>query len=313
MSSLFEKAKKSPDRLKMLIYGDTGTGKTVTSLHFPKPVVVDCEKGTEHYGPHFDFSRIETSDPDVVTKAIDELLKDPNGYKTFILDPITVLYDVIMDRQLLRKRLKTGNSSYEIQPLDYKFIKSDVKRLMSKMLSLDMNVIVTAHAKVLYSPDEFMKIIGTAPECPKYLPHMFDVVLELTKEGDKFKATVDKDRTNKLPPINSTFDFSYESFTKFLGIGGLEREPVEFSQNEHLEQRSGRTFEVELKGKLLKTAGITAENIIKLTKLVDKFGEKIVKDKLRDDYMVDSLLDLRNDEAGLLITDLSTTKQTEKP
>ena len=196
--SLFEQAKKSPDRLKMLIYGETGTGKTVTSLMFPNPVVVDCEKGTEHYGPIFDFAKVETLDVDEVNKALDELLRKPGSYKTFILDPITPLYDSIMDRQLLRKRLKTNNSSYEIQPLDYKFIKSDVKRLMAKMLSLDMNVIVTAHSKVLYDPGEFMKIIGTAPECPKYLPHMFDVVIELTKEGDNFIASVDKDRTNKI-------------------------------------------------------------------------------------------------------------------
>ena len=304
--SLFDKAKKSPDRLKALIYGDTGSGKTVTSLHFPNPVVIDCEKGTEHYGPFFDFSVLDTLEPAKVNEAIDELLKDPNGFKTFVLDPITILYDRIMDLQLLRKRLKLNNSSYELQPLDYKFIKSDVKRLIAKMLSLDMNVIVTAHSKVLYDPGEFMKVIGTAPDCPKYLPHMFDVVIELTKNGEIFMAEVEKDRTNKLP--KEPFEFSYKTLSTYLGMEGLEREPVVFKQEEKFDQRSGRTFDIEFNGKEIKTAGVTAEKLTKLVKLVEQLGEEKVKEKLRDDYMVDSLFDLRNDEADLLITELSATK-----
>ena len=120
--SLFTKAEKIPKRLKMYIYGETGTGKTVTSLHFPNPAVIDTERGTEYYGEFFDFQKIETNDPDEANQAIDELLKEPNGFKTLVVDPFTALYDGILDQQVSKMRVKSGNPNYQIQPLDYKHI-----------------------------------------------------------------------------------------------------------------------------------------------------------------------------------------------
>jgi RecA-family ATPase len=43
--SLFKKPTKEDKRLKMLLFGDSGTGKTVTSLYFPSPAVADMEHG----------------------------------------------------------------------------------------------------------------------------------------------------------------------------------------------------------------------------------------------------------------------------
>ena len=146
--SLFKKAQPSAQRLKMLIYGEAGTGKTVTSLHFPNPAVVDTEKGTEYYGAMFDFHKIESFNPDKVSEALDELLEDPQGFKTLVIDPFTVLYDGIIDKHVSRMRKKTGNPDYTLQPLDYKHIKSDVKMLVSKLLALDLNIIVTARSKL---------------------------------------------------------------------------------------------------------------------------------------------------------------------
>ena len=84
--NLFEKAPNKGRRLKMYIYGDTGTGKTVTSLHFPNPAIIDTEKGSEHYGQHFKFFRLETSNPAKIHAALDELLKNPGEFKTLIID-----------------------------------------------------------------------------------------------------------------------------------------------------------------------------------------------------------------------------------
>jgi len=301
--SLFTKAEKVPKRLKMYIYGETGTGKTVTSLHFPNPAVIDSERGTEYYGEFFEFQKIETSDPDAANAAIDELLEDPAGFKTLVVDPFTALYDGILDQQLTRMKVKTGNPNYTIQPLDYKHIKAAVKGFINKLLALDMNIIVTARSKPLYSSEEFMKLIGTTADGPKELPYMFDVVLELSK-GDEgtFWAKVQKDRTNKLP---DSFEFTYKSFTDYLGVEGLERDPVVFNQTKALEKTIGRNTEVEYSGSKIKTAGVQGPTLAKLEKVATSVGEDTVKAKLKADYMVDSVLDLREDEAKLLITDLT--------
>lgn len=307
--SLFKKAETHADRLKMYIYGESGSGKTVTSLSFPNPAVIDTEKGTTHYGEFFNFHKIETSDPKKVLAAIEELIEDPQGFKTMIIDPFSPLYDKIMDGHLTRLKIKNGNPNYTLQPKDYRPIKAEVKNLIDRILSLDMNIIVTARSATLYSQEEFMKILGTKPDGPKELPYFFDVVLELTKERREvdgemkeiFVARVEKDRTNTLP---ATFDFSYKSFVEFVGIKGLERDPVVFDQKKRLNENVGRVLEVIYNKKKIKTAGITEEQLTLLEPFIKNIGQDEVSYILKDDYFVESLLDLKESEATLLTADL---------
>lgn len=305
LDDLLQDAEPIATRLKMLIYGKTGTGKSVTSLHFPSPIMIDAERGTEHYGKFFKFKRVFTSDPTEIKMILDALIEDPRGAKTLIIDPFSSVYDTLLQKHESRMKVKTGNAAYTLQPLDYKYIKSEVKNIVAKLLALDMNVIVTARSADEYAPGKFMEVVGTKPEGPKDLPYFFDIVLELSKNEqdgpDKFIATVKKDRTNMLP---ATFDFSYSSFTTHLGIEGLEREPVVFKQKDRLNLTTNRNTVVEFRGNEINTAGITAENLEKIAALTEKLGEAAVRDKLKEDYSADSILDLKNDEANLFISDL---------
>jgi hypothetical protein len=168
-----------------------------------------------------------------------------------------------------------------------------------------MNIIVTTGVATEYAPGGFMQAIGTKPEGPTNLDKPFDVVLELfvTQEGKRM-AQVRKDRTNTLPP---TFEFTYQAFTEFMGIEGLDRDPIVINQKAALEQKYGRNTVINFKGNDLKTAGVTAENLEALQELAEEFGEEALQTKVREDYLIDSLLDLKNDEAELLIKDIKTT------
>lgn len=289
--SLFEKAEKTADRLKMYIYGKAGTGKTITALQFPNPAVIDAESGSLHYGDDFDFYRLETSDPDEVNQAIDELLEDPGDFKTIVIDPITAIYDQMVINKEKRMKEKKGNIHYEIQPLDYKSIKTDIRILMDKLLSLDLNVIMTARSKAEYAPGEFMRQVGQKPEGHKDLPYMFDVVLELTVKDDGTRmARVDnKDRTGKLP---HKFEFSYDAFKEYIGIESLERDADQEKQEEDLSKRTGRTNKIEMEGDQLYTAGVTAETLKSLEKAVDPYDPEDLREVLKENYEVESLLDL---------------------
>jgi hypothetical protein len=48
--SMFKKAAKSSHRLKMYIYGETGSGENHNFPTFSSPAVVDAERGTLFYG-----------------------------------------------------------------------------------------------------------------------------------------------------------------------------------------------------------------------------------------------------------------------
>lgn len=306
---MFEKAEKKASRLKLFIYGETGTGKTVTALHFPSVAFIDTEKGTDHYGEWFDFHRIQTSDPKKILESIEFLLKEPGDFKTLVIDPFTNVYDRMQDDYLRKLKVKSGDPDYEFVPKDYKYLKNAVKHIIKKLLALDMNIIVTSQSKALYASEnqEFMKLMGTQPDSPKQLPYMFDVVLELKKENGKHVATVEKDRTNKLP---QKFDFKYESFTKHLGIEGLERKAVQFQQQQDVDARLERTHTITFEGKVIKTAGIDAGNLTILRDLFKSSPE--AKEELLKQFLVESPLDLRNDEATTFVTNYNKTNQEQQ-
>jgi hypothetical protein len=298
--SLFQKAEPEAPRLKMYIYGETGTGKTVTALNFPSPAVIDAEDGTLHYGKEFDFHKIRANDPAVIHQALDELLQDPGDFKTLVIDPMSVVYDQIIRIKEDRMKARTGNMNYELQPLDYKSVKTEVKILMNKLLALDMNVIVTARSKPLYAEGEFMKKIGQQPDGHKNMPYMFDVVLELyiAEDGETRMAKVTKDRTNTLP---HEFIFSYDSFVEYMGLDVLERDADAAKQKESINTTNKRTKQIEYNNEQIFTAGITADTLSELEKLLEDVDPKQLKEILMEQFEVDNLLDLtkKNSESFL--------------
>ena len=305
--SLFQKAESKSKRLKMLIFGPSGIGKTVFSLNFPSPSVVDAERGTDFYGEKFDFLRMQTADHKLISSAIDELLEDPGTTKTFVIDPYTKVDESIVLGHLKRMRMKNNNPNYTIQPIDYKSIKEERKLFINKLLSLDMNIIVTAPDKKEYSTTEgdFMKVIGTGPDVPKEVPFMFDIVLEAFKNEDGVRMLrVHKDRTNSLPDV---FEMSYNTLVKIIGIVGLERVAEVFTQQDNIDQQAGRLTSVTLSnGKVVKTAGISAEQLDTIQGMLTKENTDAAKRSLLESYAVNSFLDLRSDEAEFFIETLTS-------
>jgi hypothetical protein len=307
--SLFQKATPEAERLKVYVYGKSGTGKTIMSLNFPNPVVIDAEDGTTHYGNSANFYRIKTYDPIVIKEAVDELLENPvvdptTNFiaKTFVIDPFTVVYDAILAAHTTRMKSKTLNPQYELQPKDYKYIKQEVKSLVLKILSLDMNVMVTARSAPEYSKEKMMEVIGTKAEGPDQLPYLFDVVLELfINEEGKRMARVKKDRTNSLP---AEFEYSYDVFVKHIGIENLNRDPIVIKQKQALDKRKGRNVTIYLNNSPVQTAGVTAEQLEQLKLQSGRLGAEKVMETLQFSFSVDSLLDLKEDEAALFITEL---------
>lgn len=310
--SLFKKAEKKADRIKLYIFGPSGAGKTTTALHFPSPAVIDAEGGTKHYGKYFDFERLDSNSPEVLIEAVNELLEDPRDIKTLVVDPMTVIYDKVIQNKVEQMKVKTGNIHYEIQPLDYKAVKSEVKIIMNKLLALDMNIVVTARSKPLYEKGggKFMEQIGNQAEGHRDMPYMFDIVLELfvDSEGQRF-AKVDKDRTNTLP---AQFPFSYEEFCKYLDIESLNREANKETQKENIAERNFRKTKIEVDGEEVLTAGIKADTLKALRKETADINQEALKEVLREDYECDNFLDL-TEKAGLsLLTFIQQSKENNE-
>lgn len=217
-------------RLKMLLYGPAGVGKTTAAIQLPKPYLIDTEKGatnaqylkllTKAGGAYFG-----SSDFDEVLQEVTSLLTEKHEYRTVVIDPLTVIYNELLDRsaQELASTTDPAGTAFGRHkgPADRK-----VKRLLNTLVRLDMNVVITCHAKTKWERNG-KEVVDAGQTFDGYtkLDYLFDLVLELHARGDKRMATVTKTRIEEFP-LGSSFEFSYAELAQRYGKDILEKASV---------------------------------------------------------------------------------------
>lgn len=207
-------------RLKALFYGSAGVGKTTAAIQFPKPYLIDTEKGAENdqYTSLLQKAGgviFQTTDFDEVVNEVKALLAEKHEYKTLIIDPLTTLYNDLLDKSALKNGTEFGRH--------YSDANKKVNHLINLLLRLDMNVIITSHAKQVYGDN--MSVLGNTFDCYKKLDYLFDLVFEIQKRGKHRVALIKKSRMASFQDTD-TFDFSYGEVAKRYGKDILERDAV---------------------------------------------------------------------------------------
>jgi GTPase SAR1 family protein len=229
-----KKPDKTEKRLKALFYGAEGVGKTTAAIQFPKPYLIDTEKGSEH-DQYVDLLNkkggavFKTCDFDELIVEIKALLTEKHDYKTVIIDPLTTLYDDLLNKsaERLRRTSKEKDATGTEFGRHYGEADKKMRHLLNLLLRLDMNVIVTSHAKNLYSDN--LKIIGQTFDCYKKLGYLFDLVFEVQKRGKERVGIVKKTRIKSFDDLEQ-FPFNYEEIATRYGKDILEKD----AQQEHL-------------------------------------------------------------------------------
>jgi len=67
---------------RVVIYGEEGAGKTTLVSQFPKPLILDVEDGSRH----LDVARVHCATFAEVEAAMHELVSNPNGFETIVID-----------------------------------------------------------------------------------------------------------------------------------------------------------------------------------------------------------------------------------
>jgi hypothetical protein len=250
-------------RLKMLIYGPAGIGKTTACLQFPTPYFVDTERGAENEqyvkllndsGGAYYF----TVDPDELIAEAKSLIAERHDYRTLVIDPLTVVYNDLLDKAAVEVGTDFGKHK---GPADRK-----LKHLLTLLLRLDMNVIITSHAKPKWERAKDSKGKDTVVEagltfdCYGRLDYLFDLVIEVARRGKERIGRVVKTRIEAFPE-GDVFPFSYTEIANRYGKGILEKQavPQELASAEQV-------AEIE---RLIKTLHLSADTT---AKWLDKAG-----------------------------------------
>ncbi len=212
-------------RLKLMMYGPAGVGKTTAAIAFPRAYIVDTERGTENYGPAIEaanslvFRPIDVED---LIKEVRSLLVERHDYRTLVIDPITTLYNGLLDSC----EAKVGSDHGRHYGAAAKYM----SRLSNLLTALDMNVIMTAHAKKEYNQQH--QLLGQTFDGWRQLDYLFDLVLELSRDkaftGQPTRAKgrwarVVKTRINTFPD-GEVFEWSYQAVKDRYDAATLERQ-----------------------------------------------------------------------------------------
>jgi hypothetical protein len=203
-------------RLKLFMFGPAGVGKTTAAIQFPNSYIIDCEKGTENYDKLITGSGsavFQTNDINEVIAEVKSLLTEKHDYRTLVIDPITTIYNDLIEKCELKVGSDFGRHYGEANKV--------MKRLANLIMALDMNVVVTAHAKTEYGDN--LKKLGYTFDGWRQLDYWFDLVVELGKKGKKRFAKVVKTRVETFPD-EDIFEWSYDVIRQRSDIAMLEKE-----------------------------------------------------------------------------------------
>jgi hypothetical protein len=215
--SVFKDVEDTGSSIKVLIYGATGSGKSMFGLTAPKVFAFDSEQGLNFYKKNPNLIKLApTSSIYDMQDGIDEIQllldKDANALKTVVLDSETKFYNNLQDISLTveEKRMREKGKDIDDTNLSVRSwgrIKSMTNRFQSMKIDLasrGINVISIAHEVDIKKKvgDEYV-IIGQKPDVYKNLQFDYDVVLRFYTDTDKkgvehYYAKVVKDRTSNF-------------------------------------------------------------------------------------------------------------------
>lgn len=212
-------------RLKTLMYGVAGAGKTMAAISFPKPYLIDAEKGFEHQ-QYLDIlkanggSVFHTTDFEELLTEVRSLTTEKHDYKTLIIDPLTVIYNNLVEK-CATDRISPQNPDGMAHGGHYIASNRKMKQLINLLIKLDMNVIITSHSKNEYGHN--MIVLGQTFDCFKKLDYLFDLVFEIQKKAHERIAVIKKTRIEAFPE-SDRFPFSYDEIAKRYGRDILEKD-----------------------------------------------------------------------------------------
>lgn len=138
-------------KIKMLIYGQAGTGKSTLALSAPKPLLIDCDNGVHrvNYGHIGDTVQVSS-----YQDVLDVLKEDLSAYETIIIDTGGKLLDY-MAEYIIAKTPKMGKANGSLTLQGYGERKCEFIAFCKLVNSKGKHLIFVAHRQTQQEGDNY--------------------------------------------------------------------------------------------------------------------------------------------------------------
>lgn len=199
----FKKATKEAAKLRLALFGVSGSGKTYTALRMAtglagkngKIAVIDTERNSAcKYSDRFDFDVCDAQKPTI--ENLKMFISDAKSYDVLIIDSMTHAWIELLQEVEKLAKTKFGGNTWSA------WSEGTPKQmsLINALLDFPGHIIATMRVETNWTTitNEKGKVVpvrvGEAPKQGKGIEYEFDMLMQISPEHD---ALVIKDRTGK--------------------------------------------------------------------------------------------------------------------
>lgn len=214
-----------PGKIKAVLFGASGVGKTTLALSFPAPYYFDVEGGAK--GPQYrellQKSGGAYMGPEDGTLSFDTLIDqmqalatEKHPYKTLIVDSLTKLFQTTVSQEAERLGSKDAFGASKKPAV------AAMRRLVMWATRLDMNIWFVCHETTEWGMVDGQRAeIGKVADVWDKLIYELDLAIQATKRGPQRLAIVKKSRLSAFPDGES-FVLDYAEFASRHGKESVE-------------------------------------------------------------------------------------------
>lgn len=214
-----------PGKIKAVLYGPSGVGKTTLALSFPAPYYFDTEGGAKgpqyrellkNSGGGYMGPEDGTLSFDVLIEQMQALATEKHGYKTLIVDSLTKLFQTAIAQEAERLGDKDAFGASKKPAV------AAMRRLVLWAGRLDMNIWFVCHESAEWGVVNGQRSeVGKVADVWDKLIYELDLAIQAQKRGPQRLAIVKKSRILAFPD-QDTFPLDYAEFAARHGREAVE-------------------------------------------------------------------------------------------
>lgn len=250
--------------MKILIYGESGSGKTVFALSFPKSIVVDSEDGYSWYEGTERTRNVvgilDSQSYDDLENLMDEL-DDANDeeFSSLVIDSETKVYENIKEALQNVEETRAARKGRDVLDANLSMrsygkigqLSGRLQNAKLRLASQGINVISVAQAAdEMEDAGNGQRVkVGEKPNMDKKARFDYDVVIRLFTKDNKYYGEIEKDRLEVFERGDIVENPSYQNWAHRLESKDNQGETVakDFSKDA---EKSQKAYYEEVKGEM---------------------------------------------------------------